>query len=157
MTFADLVAALSKELGMEIETDSDACAVRVGATGGSSVTVLLQGYDERGAVLMTADLGAPPPERLEKLFRALLEANDLFRDTGGATLSLDPDTGNVRLQRFDALDALSEAGSGKAFLAFIDTAAAWAAVIHDFRAAPDDQAAAPAEDLPPSPASGIFA
>ena len=138
MSFADYVAALSKELGVAIEIEGDSCAVRAGASDDSSVTVLLQGYDERGAVLATADLGAPPPERLEKLFRALLEANDLFRDTGGATLSLDPDTGKVRLQRFDALDALSEAGPGKAFLAFLDYAAAWAAVIRDFRAAPDE-------------------
>ncbi len=156
MTFTDFVAALSKELGVPIETEDNACAVCAGASDGSSVTVLLQGYDERGAVLATADLGAPPPERLERLFRSLLEANDLFRDTGGATLSLDPDTGRIRLQRFDALDALSVAGPGKAFLAFLDVAAAWASVVRDFRAAPSDENPAD-EGLPPSPASGIFA
>ena len=154
MTFTDFVAALSKELGTAIETEGDACAVRAGASDGSSVTVLLQGYDERGAVLATADLGAPPPERLEKLFRSLLEANDLFRDTGGATLSLDPDTGNVRLQRFDALDALAEAGPGRAFLAFLDVAAAWASVIRDFRAAPEAEAAG--GDEYDAPASGLL-
>jgi hypothetical protein len=157
MTFSDFIAALSKELGVSIETEGDSCAVRAGASDDSSVTVLLQGYDERGAVLATADLGAPPPERLEKLFRALLEANDLFRDTGGATLSLDPDTGKVRLQRFDALDALSEAGPAKALLAFLDIAAAWAKIIGDYRDAPEDKAAGAADSIPSTPASGIFA
>lgn len=146
MTFTDHVAALSKELGIAIETEGDSCAVRAGASDDSSVTVLLQGFDERGAVLATADLGAPPPERLERLFRAMLEANDLFRDTGGATLSLDPATGRVRLQRFDAFDALAEAGPGKAFVAFLDVAAAWAAVIRDFRDAPDEPPAAEGAD-----------
>ncbi len=136
MTFSDFIAALSEELSMEIEIANDACAVRVGGSDGASVTVLLQGFVERGAVLATADLGVPPPERLEPLFRSLLEANDLFRDTGGATLSLDPATGRVRLQRFDALDAVVEVGPSKALLAFVEVAAAWADIIRDFRAAP---------------------
>ena len=63
MTFTDFVAALSKEIGTDIETEGDSCAVSAGASDGSSVTVLLQGFDERGAVLATADLGAPPPGR----------------------------------------------------------------------------------------------
>lgn len=153
MTFSDFVAALSKEIGTDIETEGDSCAVSAGASDGSSVTVLLQGFDERGAVLATADLGQPPPERLERLFRALLEANDLFRETGGATLSLDPATGRVRLQRFDALDAIAEAGPAKALVAFLDVAAAWAAVVRDFRAAPPEEngAAAP----PPGDPSGF--
>ncbi len=155
MTFSDFVAALSKELGTDIETEGDSCAVSAGASDGSSVTVLLQGFDERGAVLATADLGAPPPERLERLFRALLEANDLFRDTGGATLSLDPSTGHVRLQRFDAFDALAEVGPAKAFVAFADFAAAWAEIIRDFRDVPED--ADGKGETPSPPASGIFA
>ena len=141
MTFREFADGLSKELGVGIETACDACAVRADAGNGLSVTVLLQGFDDRGAVLMTADLGAPPPERLAPLYRALLEANDLFRDTGGATLSLDPETGRVRLQRFDACDALAEAGPAKALLAFAQAAAGWAGIVRDFRAAPPDGAA----------------
>ncbi len=154
MSFAEFVAALSKELGTAIETDGESCAVRAGASDGSSVTVLMQGFDEQGTVLATADLGAPPPERLERLLRTLLEANDLFRDTCGATLSLDPATGHVRLQRYDAIDAVAEVGPVKALLAFIEVAAAWADIVRDFRAAPketDD------EGETPSLASGIFA
>ena len=97
------------------------------------MTIWMQGYDERGAVLMGADLGVPPPERLERLYRAMLEGNDLFRDTGGATLSIDPGTGHFRLQRFDTLDALEEVGPAKALAAFADVAAAWAKIIRDFR------------------------
>lgn len=115
--------------------------MRAGAADGSSATVLLQGFDERGAVLMTADLGAPPPERLERLFRSLLEANDLFRDTGGATLSLDPATGRVRLQRFDSFDAIAEVGPARTLLALADYAANWADIVRDFRDAPDDASA----------------
>jgi hypothetical protein len=148
MTFRGYIAALTQKLGVEIAVAGDACALKASAKDGTSVTVWMQGYDERGAVLTGADLGAPPPERLERLYRAMLEGNDLFRDTGGATLSVDPDTGRVRLQRFDTLDALEEAGPAKAFAAFADTAANWAKLIRDFRDAPEtDESAGYASNL----------
>ena len=137
MTFKETIAALAPKLGVEIEVEGDACALTAGAKDGTSVTIWMQGYDERGAMLTGTDLGAPPPERLERLYRAMLEGNDLFRDTGGATLSIDPDTGHVRLQRFDTLDALEEAGPAKAFAAFADVAATWAKAIREFRDAPE--------------------
>lgn len=136
MTFKDTIAVLARKLGVDIALEGDACALRARAKDGTAVTVWMQGYDERGALLMGADLGAPPPERLERLYRAMLEGNDLFRDTGGATLSIDPATGHVRLQRFDPLEALEEVGPDKAFAAFADVAAAWTEIIRNFRDAP---------------------
>lgn len=157
MTFADIVAALSKEMGTEIETEGDVCAIQAGAADGTSVTVVLHGLDECGAVLFAADLGEPPPDGRDRLLRALLEANDLFRNTAGATLSLDPDRGRVRLQRSFPADTLAQGGVGIAFAAFADTAAAWQKLVADFRAAPPEAPAgrAPDGDLPPDP--GIFA
>ena len=63
------------------------------------------------------------------------EGNNLFRDTGGATLSDSPDTGRVRLQRIDTLDVIEEIGTAKALAAFADVATIWAKVVSDFRAA----------------------
>ena len=158
MIFADIVAALSKETGIEIETEGDACAIEAVATDGTSVTVLLQGLDRCGAVLLAADIGEPPPEDRESLMRALLEANDLFRNTAGATLSLDPDRGCIRLQRTLPTDTLAQGGVGIAFAAFADTAAAWQQLVADFRAAPPSQATAgQAADGAPPPNPGIFA
>ena len=139
MTFNELVAALSKEVGSEIETDGDTCAVRTGTDESLSVTILIQGFDERGALLMTADLGQPPPERLELLYRTILEANDLFRDTCGATLSVNPATGNVRLQRFDLYDVLAEVGPLKALRLFASVAVEWSKLVRDYRDAPHEE------------------
>lgn len=139
MTFTELVATLSKEIGGKIETEGDICAVRTGVDGQQPVTILLQGFDERRALLTTADLGQPPPERLERLYREILEANDLFRDTGGATLSVNPATGNVRLQRFDPYDVIAEAGASKALMLFANVAAAWAKLVSDYRDAPREE------------------
>ena len=139
MTFTEFVAVLSKEIGGEIEIEGDACAVRTGTDESSSVTVFLQGFDERSALLMTADIGQPPPEHLERLYRAILEANDLFRDTGGATLSVNPATGNVRLQRFDKFDVLAEVGPSKALMQFAGVAVEWSKLVRDYRDTPREE------------------
>ncbi len=141
MTFIELIATLSKELGGEIETEGDTCAVRTGEDARDAVTILLQGFDERRALLMTANLGQPPPEQLERLYRTILEANDLFRDTCGATLSVNPATGNVRLQRFDPYDVLSEVGLSRALRLFADVATAWARIVRDYREEPPQKEA----------------
>ncbi len=148
MTFADIISLLSKELGITLEIEGDICAVRMNATDGTEVTILLRGLDRQGAVLLEASLGSPRPEGLERLYRTLLEANDLFRDTGGATLSLAPDTGRVRLQRVEPFEALALGGVGRAFAAFADTAAAWQALVADWRDVPPVRK--DGESLPPS-------
>lgn len=148
MTFKEMIVALGKELGAKMEIEDDACAVSLGSEEGDQLTILLQGMDERGMVLTCADLGEPPPEGREALYQALLEANDLYGGTAGATLSLDSRTGHVRLQRFDDMDVLAEAGSARAFIAFADTAAAWKRLVSNFRAAAKDDSGADA-----SPAS----
>lgn len=136
MTFKEYVATLGRELGVEIEAEGEACAFSLGSAEGDSVEILMQGDDVRGVLLTSADLGEPPPEGRERLFQTLLEANDFFGDTAGATLSLSPRSGSVRLQRCDDMDALAGIGAAKALVAFADTAAAWKLLVADFRAAP---------------------
>ena len=138
MTFRETAGELAKALGAEIAVENDTCAVSLGSEEGDKVTILMQGLDERGMVLTCADLGDPPPEGREQLYQALLEANDLYDGTAGATLSLDRRTGHVRLQRFDDMDALAAAGIARAFIAFADTAAAWQRFVSNFRAAAKD-------------------
>ena len=101
MSFKDFIGTLAKELGAEIEIENDLCAISLGAAEGDRIDILLQGFDRRGVLLATADLGEAPPEGREALYQTLLEANDLFAGTLGATLSLNPANGRVRLQRFD--------------------------------------------------------
>jgi len=136
MTFKQFAKMLEEDLGVEIEMEGDACAFSLGSKEGDNLSLLLQGFDERGMVLTCADLGEPPPEGREQLFRALLEANDLYGDTAGATLSLNRQTGQIRLQRYDDMDALANVGAAKALIAFSDTAAAWQRLIADFRSGP---------------------
>lgn len=133
MTFREYADVLAKELGVEIEVEGDACAVSLGSEEGDKVEILLQGIGEHGALLTCAELGEPPPEGRKRLYQTILEANDLFSGTAGATLSLNPQNGHVRLQRYDDIDTLARIGLAKALIAFSDTAAAWKRLITDFR------------------------
>lgn len=136
MVFKDYIEMLSKELGVEIETTGDACAFSLGSEDGEKVEILMQGIEDKGTLLTCADLGDPPPEGRERLFQTLLEANDLYGDTAGAMLSLNPRTGRVRLQRYDDMDVLAQLGPSRTLTVFADTAAAWKKLIADFRDAP---------------------
>lgn len=133
MAFKKLVAELANGLGAQIEIADDACAVELETEEGVEVTILMQGFDERGVMLTTADLGEPPPEGREGLFLMLLATNDAFERTCGATLSVNPATGRIRLQRHDTYDALAYVGAAKALIAFANVAATWKRVVADFR------------------------
>jgi hypothetical protein len=133
MSFKDFIGTLARELGADIEIDNDVCAISLGSAEGDRIDIVLQGFDRRGMLLATADLGEAPPEGREALYKTLLEANDLFSGTLGATLSLNAANGRVRLQRFDDMDALRAAGVRAAFTVFADTAAVWKRFVADFR------------------------
>ena len=144
MEFEELIKVLAAETGLGESLTIDAenrCLVAF-----DGMEVALQGVDTAGQVHFFASLGEPPPERLEALYRGMLEANHLFRGTAGATLSLDPETGVAYLCRALACAALD----GETFLAelenFVNTVEAWRRLVSDYR---DHGAAPAAADVPP--------
>ena len=103
MVFEDIVAVLERAFKLELSVVQDATVFEVASEDGSTkVQVLLQSVSERKLVLLSADLGEPPPEGCEKLFRTMLEANNLFSGTAGATLALDQTSGRFRLQKYES-------------------------------------------------------
>ena len=133
MAFKDVVAVIEQELGTELAVVQDTTVFEVaGGNGGPRVRILVQDEAERNLVLLSADLGEPPPEGRERLFRTMLEANNLFEGTVGATLALDAATGRFRLQRYESPDEFSN--DIKAIVeSFIETALFWSRAIADFR------------------------
>lgn len=110
---------------------------------------------ELEAIALVGDAGEPPPERLEGLNRALLESNHLFRDTAGATLSLDPVTGRVSLCRM----ALSRLLDTESFVAgveqFVNTLEVWAKIVGEYRGAAEPASAGGPEEKAPDGAFGV--
>lgn len=133
MCFEDIVAVFGRAFGLELSVVQDATVFEVASEdGGTKVQVLLQFVDERSLVLMSADLGGIPPEGCERLCRTMLEANNLFEGTAGATLALDAVTGHFRLQKCEPPDELANDAKAKAE-SFIETALFWSRAIADFR------------------------
>ena len=133
MSFDDIVSVLSRAFGLELKVVQDTTVFEVDSEDGSTkVQVVIHYVSERKLVLMSADLGEPPPEGGERLFRTMLEANNLFEGTVGATLALDAVTGRFRLQRYESPDEFSN--DIKAVVeSFIETALFWSRAIADFR------------------------
>ena len=138
MSFEDIVAVLGKTFSLELSVVEDTTVFEVASEdGGTKVQVLVQNADERKLVLISADLGVPPPDGRESLYRTMLEANNLFKGTAGSTLALDAATGRFRLQKYESPDDLSNDTKAK-IESFIETALFWSRAIADFR--PSDEA-----------------
>ena len=78
MDTQELIGRFGEKIGISLSLEDGACAFEA---DGSLITV--NDLPEVGAIALSGDLGEPPPERLEALYRTLLEANHLFRETAG--------------------------------------------------------------------------
>ena len=146
MAFEDIVAGLGSAFGLELNVVQDTTVFEVASEdGGTKVRVLVQGAGERNLVLMSADLGELPLDGGDRLCRAMLEANNLFEGTAGATLALDAATGRFRLQRYESPDELANDAVAK-IETFVETALFWSRAIADFRP-PVEEPAAPPDDI----------
>lgn len=133
MVFEDIVAVLERAFKLELQVVQGTTVFEVSSEdGGTKVKVLVQDADERNLLLVSADLGEPPPEGGERLYRTLLEANNLFSGTGGATLALDAATGRFRLQKYESPDELANDAEAKV-VSFMEMALFWSRAIADFR------------------------
>ena len=151
MDAKELIADIAKRIGLEYD-GGDTFSFEA-----DGLVVAISSLPELDAVVLTGDVGEPPPERLEGLYRTLLGANHLFGGTAGATISLDPDNGRIALCRALPLVTLD----GEKFYAeverFVNTAETWAKVVSDYRGAaaeaPDEGAA---EERPAFGAGGFM-
>lgn len=91
--FDEMVAGLGELLGREFTRDDDGTWMLELAAG--RVTVCLSFRRESGQALAFARIGELPecePAFAEARARALLQANAFWKETGGFTLGLDPET-----------------------------------------------------------------
>jgi len=140
MVFEDIVDILGRMLKTELAVVQDTTAFEVASEdGGTIIRVLVQDESEHNLVLLSADLGPLPPEGCEKLFRTMLEANNLFAGTAGATLALDAATGHFRIQKAESPDVLANDIEGEIEV-FIETALTWSRIIADYRPAAEEEA-----------------
>lgn len=129
MDASEIIKAFGTKLGIGLEFDAD----NVCSFEADGLSVTIHNLREIDMIAITGDLGDPPPWDLEELYRAMLEANYLFKDTSGATLSFNPESGRFALCRALPCRALD----GDSFFSeterFVSTLEMWARIIRDYR------------------------
>jgi len=133
MEFNELMSALSEHLGGAVDLNPGEDGVVNLSVDDMRLSLI--GMDDIASVVFLGIVGAPPPEdRLEKLYKALLEANHLFAGTGGATFSSDPETGDITLCRTLPYATLTGESFCVALTRFVNTLESWIRLVADFRA-----------------------
>lgn len=140
MTFDELIENFGKTCGVELSATDGAVALEI---DGMAVTV--QEVPERDALVVTGDVGEPPPEGLEALMTAMLEANYLFLGTGGGALARNPETGRFHLCRLASLASLDDAGFAALMETFSNVLETWRKMLADYRPAVAADATAAAD------------
>ena len=139
MNAQELLEELSKAIGVELAFDEDGIA----AFAADDMNVTLHNLPEMDIIVLEGDIGTPPPENPTGLYKTVLESQHLFRDTVGANISIDPDTGHFTLcrvlvaQLFDGTSFVDAVGR------FISTQEVWTRFVRDYR----DEAPTPPPDL----------
>ena len=152
MRFEEQIEALGSKIGVPLQVDDEgSCVLSV-----DDMTVTLQSIPEAESVGFWGEIGEPPPQGLEKLLSAMLEANHMFRGTGGATISRDSETGSFFLCRILDLRSLDAEAFAAALERFVNVLEAWIGLVKDYRETAPEVSGAPA-DLSGLRADGFLA
>ncbi len=142
MKFPELVDAFGKMIGVELASVDGAVTLAV-----DEMPVVIQELAELDSVALMGQIGEPPPEGLEQLLSALLDANHLFAGTGGGTLSRDPETGAFHLCRMLPLAITDAEAFSAAMERFVNVMETWRKLIADYRPAVASAADEPIPEL----------
>ena len=104
MTYEELIEETGAEIGIEGFTpDADGVCILASDIGEIVIMNCKEGAHE--LVLLDAAVSDVPPDAKAALLEAL-SANRGFKDTKGATLSVDPETRRFELSQYSALEDL---------------------------------------------------
>lgn len=84
-------------------------------------------------LVIAADLGEPPPERLEKLYEVLLDAGHAFAGAGGSVFTRNPADGHIWLQLREAYALIDGESAVAKVKALGEAAVNWRDIIREYR------------------------
>lgn len=134
MQYDEIIAALSEKIGIPLTSDDGVCQLGV-----DDMQVTLMSIPEAESISLYAEIGMPPPQGLETLYRTMLECNHLFKGTMGSTISLDEESGKFYLCRYDRLQMMEIDQYLKILENFVNTLETWQGILRDYR--PQEQPA----------------
>jgi len=92
--------------------------------GGTAVSLIYEGDDSSGELLLLGEIGRAPEGAEAAVYAALLQANNLWAGTGGATLALDLEGQAIACAKLP-LAALTAATLSDALSDFAETLEYW--------------------------------
>jgi hypothetical protein len=133
----EVLSAFGKEVGMELATEENGVCLLV---FDKRTTINLLGDPITESLLVWSNLGPLPGEGSERVLRSLMQANLFWTGTGGATLGLMPEGGEVVLATRRPLATLDPEGLRSAIELMVEQAEALAPTVagHEAPAAETD-------------------
>ena len=128
MTFEELISGLGSKIGVELTSEDGECVINA-----DDMVVTLMSLPDSDRLAVHGEIGDPPPEGLEQLLSAMLEANHLFAGTAGATISRDHETGRFHLCRQEPLATLDADSLAALVESFVNTLEIWRKAIASYR------------------------
>lgn len=132
MEFSELIRQFVEKSGIEMPEIVDEAAA-FDADGMPFFLMRVANEGESEYLVVAVDLGEPPPERLEKLYQALLDAGHNFAGAGGGVLARNPGDGHIWLQSRESLSSLDVEAALAKIKALGDAAVKWRDIIREYR------------------------
>ena len=132
MEFSEVIQGFAERFGIEAPEIVDESAA-FDADGMPFFIMRAANEGESEYLVVAADLGEPPPERLEKLYQALLDAGHNFAVAGGAAFSRNPGNGHIWLQSREPFASMDVVTAISRVKAIGDAALYWSDIIMEYR------------------------
>ena len=132
MEFGKFIEQFAERSGIEMPEIVDEAAA-FDADGMPFFLMRVANEGESEYLVIAADLGEPPPERLEKLYQALLDAGHNFAGAGGGVLARNPGDGHIWLQSREPFASMDVDTAVSKVKALGDAAVNWRDIIREYR------------------------
>ena len=150
MDFSKFIQQFAERFGIEVpEIVDDAAAFD--ADGMPFLVMRVADEGEGEYLVIAADLGEPPPERLEKLYEALLDAGHAFAWAGGGVFARNPADGHIWLQSREPFALMDVETAISRVKALGDAALNWRDIIREYREGSSIPEPATADETPAKP------
>ena len=123
-----LIKYFGDQLGINLDYNPDgAYAFEI-----DGLAFAIHDLSDCGRIVLSGDMGSPPPGDREHLYKTLLEAQHMLKSTGGASFSINPDTGNLTLCKALVTAILDDREFFHEAESFINALHSWAGVISNY-------------------------
>ena len=129
MESSELIKKIGEKIGIDLSPNDDNSYTLEVDEMLLSLHILL----EIDTIILVGDIGEPPPEHLENLYKTMLESQHLFNGTGGATISLNSETNRFSLCKTLSCKILDADLLYEEAEQFVNTLEVWIKLVKDYR------------------------